>query len=86
VVIAQRADDDAPSDRDGAELDGLVSALMSAIRFVVAGVTVDASAAGASGSAQLGAKLSGYTGSLRVEGMLSADRTLLLVSRISFNN
>ena len=152
VVIAQRASDDAPPDRDGAELDGLVSAVMSATRFVVAGVTVDASAAGASGSVQLGAKvevsgtlrggvlmatrvetsdglassfelngqlssldlaarrfvlrgttvsyggaevlfsngsaakLSGYTGSLRVEGVLSADRTLLLASRISFNN
>jgi len=69
VVIAQRAGDDAPSDRDGAELDGLVSALMSAIRFVVAGVTVDASAVGPSSSVQLGAKLSGYTGSLRVEGL-----------------
>jgi hypothetical protein len=150
-VSGQRASDSAPLDRDGAGLDGVVSALLSANRFVVNGVTVDASAAQVNGSLRVGvevevsgtlragilvatkvsasgdqartfelngspsaldsaarrfvlrgttvsyarsdlvfgngsaAKLVGYTGTLKVEGVLSADRTLLEATTIRFD-
>ena len=152
VVSGQQAQDSPPQDRDGAKLDGLVTQLLSASRFVVDGVTVDSSTAKFSGSAvKAGAKveisgslragvllasqvdvstekprtfelngtpakldtllrrfvlrgtsvgygrsdvvfdngtaarLVGYTGSLKVEGMLSADGTLVEAQRIRFN-
>lgn len=69
---AQRSDGSAPQDREGAELDGLVSALPAATRFVVNGVTVDASAATLSGSLRLGAKVE-VSGALRA-GVLVASR------------
>ena len=50
LVQSQRSGDNTPSDRDGAALDGVVSALLPANRFIVGGVTVDASAAQVSGS------------------------------------
>ena len=150
-VSGQRNSDAAPQDRDAAGMDGRISALLAANRFVVEDVTVDASAAQITGSLRLGAevtvrgklragvlvaslvlvsteqprsfelegtpsgldsvakrfelrgmpvsygssavvfengsavKLVGYTGSLKVEGQLSADRTLLEASRIRFN-
>ena len=151
VVSGQRASDSAPKDRDGAGLDGVVSARLSGNRFVVDGVTVDASAAQVSGTVAVGAEvevsgslragvlvaavvkvsgdqarsfdlegsptaldstarrfllrgvtvsyarsglvfengsaatLVGYTGKLHVEGVLSADRTLLEATRIHFD-
>ncbi len=151
VVSGQRASDSTPQDRDGAGLDGVVSALLSGNRFVVDGVTVNASAAQFSGAVVVGsevevsgslragvlvaaavkvsgdqvksfelegspsaldstarrfvlrgttvsyarsdlvfengsaAKLVGYTGTLQVEGVLSADRTLLEATRIHFD-
>ena len=150
-VSGQRNSDAAPQDRDGVGLDGRVSALVAANRFVVDDVTVEASAAQITGSLRLGAevtvrgtlragvlvasqvvvsteqprsfelegtpsgldsvaqrfvlrgmpvsygssavvfengsaaKLAGFTGSLKVEGQLSADRTLLEANRIRFN-
>ncbi len=148
VVSAQQASEHPPSDRAGARLDGLVSALLSATRFVVDGVTVDSQAAKVSGRLVLGARvevsgtlvggvllatevqasaaktfelngslsnldtakrrfvlrgttvsyarsdvvfdkgsaaqLVGYAGTLKVEGVLSADRTVLEATRIRF--
>ena len=150
-LSGQRSSDAAPQDRDGAGLDGRISALVAADRFVVEGVTVDAAAAQISGQLQLGAevmvrgtlrggvllasqvvasnerprsfelegtvsgldsaakrfvlrgtpvsygssavvfengsaaKLVGYSGKLKVEGQLSADRTQLEARRIRFN-
>jgi endonuclease YncB( thermonuclease family) len=153
VVSAQRAEDKTPSDREGARLDGLVSAVSSTTRFVVDGTTVDSSLAQVSGTVQVGAKvevrgllragvllatevqvkaaeaasqfelkgsasaldtstrrfvlrgvtvsyarsdvvfkngsaaqLVGYTGTLKVEGLLSADRTVLEATKVEFSN
>ena len=152
VVNNQRADDTPPTDRDGAGLDGVVSALQPGSRFTVNGVTVDASAARISGMLQVGARvelrgtlragvlvasevkvaadearlfelkgtisqldtvnrrfmlrstpvaygradlvfkngnaaqLIGYTGTLKVQGVLSADRTRLDATLITFKN
>lgn len=153
VVSAQRAEDKPPADREGARLDGLVSSIASATRFVVNGTTVDTSAAQVSGSVQVGArvevrgalrigvlhatevrsraaeepgqfevkgtpsaldttarrfvvrgvtvsyarsdvefkngtaaKLVGYAGTLKVEGILSADRTVLDATEVEFSN
>ena len=152
VVNGQQAGEAPPQERDGAGVDGLVSAVLSASRFVVDGVTVDASTAGVSGNVQVGAqvevrgtlragvllasqveatagkvktfelngspasldtanrrfvlrgttvsyatatvvfvngsaaRLVGYAGKLKVEGGLSADRTLLEATRILFDN
>ena len=58
----------------------------AARRFVLRGTTVSYGGAEVLFSNGSAAKLSGYTGSLKVEGVLSADRALLLASRISFNN
>ncbi len=154
TVSSQRPGDSTPSDRDGAEFDGLVSAVLSGTRFVVNGVTVDTSAIGGNAGVKLGssveisgalragvlvaskldvsngrdrvklfelsgsisglntstrrfvlrgttvsyarpdivfnnfnaAKLSGYTGKLKVKGVLSADGTLLDATEIEFDN
>ena len=152
VVSGQRAADAPPQEREGAELDGLVSAVLSASRFVVDGVTVDAGAARVSGTVRVGApvevsgtlrggvlvatqveatagkvktfeingslssldaanrrfvlrgttvsyasgvvayangsaaRLVGYVGKLKVQGVLSADRTLLEATRIKFED
>ena len=153
VVSAQRAEDKPPSDREGARLDGLVSSIVSATRFVVNGTTVDTSAAQVSGTVRVGAKvevrgalragvllasevqasaaeearvfelkgslsgldttarrfvvrgvtvsyarsdvvfkngsaaqLVGYTGTLKVEGLLSTDRTVLEATKVEFSN
>jgi len=72
TVDAQRNDDSAPQERDGAELDGLVTSVASASRFVVNGVTVDASGAQVSGSVQVGARVE-VSGTLR-SGVLVAAR------------
>ena len=152
VVNNQRADDAPPTDRDGAGLDGVVSALLAGSRFTVNGVTVDASAARITGLLQAGVRvevrgtlragtlvasevkvaapearlfelrgtvsqldtvnrrfmlrgtpvaygradlvfqngtaalLTGYTGTLEVQGVLSADRTRLDATVITFKN
>ena len=152
VVSTSQPDDAAPKDSAGAEIDGVVSALLANSRFVVNGVTVDASAAKVSGTLQVGSKvevsgrlsggvllassvqadsgsaktfelsgtlsgldttsrrfvvrgtvvsyaradvvfgggtaarLVGYTGKLKVEGLLSADRTVLDALRIQFDD
>ena len=151
VVSGQQTEDRAPQESAGAKLDGLVSQVLSSTRFVIDGVTVDASAARLSGTLQVGARvqvsgtlragvllateveastgtlrtyelngtlsnldsarrrfvlrgttvsyarsdvvfdngsaarLPGYTGSLKIEGMLSADRTWVEATRIRFN-
>ena len=74
-VSDQRSTDSAPQDRDGAGLDGRVSALLSAGRFVVDGVTVDASAAQVSGSLKLGAQVT-VRGTLRA-GLLLATQVVV---------
>ena len=150
VVSGESAPGGAPQDRDGARLDGLVSQVLSASRFVLDGVLVDSSAAQVSGSVAVGSKaevsgtlragvliasqveaatekprtyelngtlsnldslrrsfvirgtsvsyargdvvfdkgsaaqLAGYTGKLKVEGMLSADRTWVEATRVRF--
>lgn len=71
VVSAQRPGDRPPDDRDGAGLDGLVSAVVSATRFVVDGVTVDIGAARVEGVVQVGAEVQ-VRGSLRA-GVLAAE-------------
>lgn len=71
VVSAQRADDPPPEDSDRAGFDGVVSAITSASRFVVGGVTVDRSAARVEGTLQVGAQVA-VRGSLRA-GLLVAS-------------
>ena len=70
VVNGQQAGQAVPQERDGAGLDGLVTAVLSASRFVVDGVTVDSSAARVSGVVQVGAKVE-VSGTLR-GGVLQA--------------
>ncbi len=152
VVSTVKPDDAAPKDSAGAEINGVVSAVLEANRFVVNGVLVDASAAKLSGPVRVGsqvrvsgklqsgvllassvqansgsaktfelsgtlssldtanrrfvvrgtavgyarpdlqfsggtaARLAGYTGKLKVEGLLSADRTVLDALRIKFED
>ena len=57
VVSTAKPDDAAPKDSAGAEIDGVVSALLGASRFVVNGVTVDTSAAKLSGPVLVGSKV-----------------------------
>ena len=71
VVSTARPDDTAPTDSAGAEIDGVVSALLVGSRFVLNAVTVDASAAKVSGTLQVGTKV-------EVSGRLSAG---VLVAR-----
>ena len=73
VVSTTTPDDAAPKDSAGAEIDGVVSALLTGSRFVVNGVMVDASAAKISGTLQLGSKV-------EVRGKLSAG--VLLASKV----
>lgn len=72
VVRTQRAEDRLPDERDGAGLEGLVSAVVSASRFTVGGVTVDSSAARVDGTVQPGARVQ-VRGSLKA-GVLLATR------------
>ena len=72
LVSAQSTPAPAPQERDGAELHGRVSALLSASRFVVDGVTVDASGATVSGTLQAGAQVA-VSGALR-GGVLVAGK------------
>ena len=73
-LSGQRNSDAAPPDRDGAGLDGRITALLPANRLVVEGITVDASAAQISGSLQLGAEVT-VRGTLRA-GLLVATQVL----------
>jgi hypothetical protein len=150
VVTGQRSDNNTPQDKDGAEIDGVVTKVVSATRFVASGVTVDTSGASISGAVVLGAQIEasgklqagvlvaskvqatspstktfeingtvsgldtanhrfvvrgttvsygrpdlqfkggtaatlvGYTGQVKVEGVLSADRTQLDATKIEF--
>ena len=151
VVSGEKTTESPPQDRDGAEVDGVVSTVLSVSRFVVNGVTVDSSAARVSGTVLAGArveasgtlragvlvanqiqasattasktfelngtlssldivnrrfvlrattvsyagavfnnfnaaKLVGYTGKLKVKGMVSGDGTLLAASSIQFSD
>ena len=71
VVSAQRSDERPPDEREGAAVQGLISAMGMAGRFVVAGLTVDASAARIDGQLLLGAQVE-VRGSLR-SGVLVAS-------------
>ena len=76
-----------PASAGRGALNGQLSSLdLAARRFVLRGTIVSYGGAEVLFSNGSAAKLSGYTGSLKVEGVLSADRALLLASRISFNN
>lgn len=70
------ADGAMPSDRDGAELDGLVGALLSPTRFVVNGVTVDSASAQVDGEVVVGARVA-VGGALR-NGVLQAATVRVL--------
>ncbi len=72
VVRTQRAEDKLPDERDGAGVEGLVSAVASASRFTVNGVTVDSSGARVDGTVQPGARVQ-VRGSLKA-GVLVATR------------
>jgi hypothetical protein len=72
VVSAQRADDRPPDDRDGAGLDGVIASMSSPTRFVVAGVTVDASAARINGMLQVGTEVQ-LRGSLRAGVLVASE-------------
>ena len=68
------------------ELEGTPSGLYSvAKRFELRGMPVSYGSSAVVFENGSAAKLVGYTGSLKVEGQLSADRTLLEASRIRFN-
>ena len=71
-VSTQRAEDKLPDQSDGAGVEGLVSAVASATRFTVNGVTVDSSAARVDGTVQVGARVQ-VRGAL-VAGVLVATR------------
>ena len=73
LVSSTRPDDAAPRDSAGAEIDGVVSAVLAGSRFVVNGVTVDTSAAKLSGPVLVGSKV-------EVSGKLSAG--VLLASTV----
>jgi hypothetical protein len=72
VVSTQRSDERPPDDRERAGLEGVVSALASANRFVVGGVTVDGSAARIEGSLQVGARVE-VRGSLRAGVLVATE-------------
>ena len=72
VVSGEKATENAPQDRDGAEVDGVVSTVLSASRFVVNGVTVDSSSAKISGNVLAGARVEA-SGTLRA-GVLIANQ------------
>jgi len=69
------------------ELKGSPSALdTTARRFVVRGVTVSYARSDVVFKNGTAAQLVGYTGTLEVEGLLSADRTRVEATRIEFSN
>lgn len=72
VVSTQRADDKLPDERDGAGVEGLVAAVLSASRFSVNGVTVDSSAARVDGVVQAGARVQ-VRGSLKAGVLLATQ-------------
>ena len=85
VLVATRVQASAPETVRGFELKGTPSALDTAARrFVLRGVTVGY--AGASFDGGTAASLVGYTGSLEVQGRLSADRQVLEATTIRFRN
>jgi hypothetical protein len=68
------------------ELNGSPSALDSAARrFVLRGIAVSYGRSDLVFNNGTAAKLVGYTGTLKVEGVLSADRTLLEATSIRFD-
>jgi Domain of unknown function (DUF5666) len=71
-VSTQRAEDQLPSQSDGAGLEGLVSAVASATRFTINGTTVDSSTARVDGTVAVGARVQ-VRGAL-VAGVLVATR------------
>lgn len=71
VVNGQRSDDRPTQARGDAEVDGRISALLGAGRFVVAGITVDAGSASLSGTLRVGASVS-VSGAWR-DGVLVAS-------------
>ena len=75
VVSAQRSDDRPPDERDGAALQGVVSAQGMGGRWVVAGVTVDTAAARITGTLQVGAQVE-VRGSLRAGVLLASEITV----------
>ena len=72
VVSGQQAGAAPPQDRDGARLDGRVSQLLPAGRFIVDGVTVDSSAARVSGSLAVGAQVE-VSGALRAGVLVASE-------------
>jgi hypothetical protein len=72
MASAQRSDDRPPEEREGAVLQGLVSARGQDGRWVVAGVAVDTSAARITGMLQLGAQVE-VRGSLRGGVLLASE-------------
>lgn len=71
-VSTQRTDAKLPDERDGAGVEGVVSAVLSASRFTVDNVTVDSSAARVDGTVTAGARVQ-VRGSLKA-GVLLATR------------
>lgn len=71
-VNTSKAEDKLPDQSDGAGLEGVVSAVLSATRFTVNGTTVDSSTARVDGAVQVGARVQ-VRGSLQA-GVLQATR------------
>ncbi len=87
VLLASDVQASAPEEAREFELKGSLSALDTAARrFVVRGVTVSYARSDVVFKNGTAAQLVGYTGSIRVEGQFSADRTVLEATKVEFIN